>query len=174
MKNRYYIYPALAVLVIILAACGQAPQTKGPNLPKDVPGATQPYTSEAAGKPGLKVYQVNPDGSSQEVVVPGLTQQSESIGVVPDTKGMVITAEGFNPSSLTFKTGTKLIIQNSDNVNHQPMSDPHPAHTDCPELNSDKPLAMGEFFEVVLTEAKTCGIHDHLNPGLKATITVTE
>lgn len=170
MKKRFFILPAL----LILAACGQAPETKGPDLPRDVPGATQPFTSEAAGKPVLQVYQVNPDGSSQELLVPGLTQQAESPLAMPDIKGMVITAEGFNPSSLTFKTGTKLIIQNSDAAPHQPSSDPHPLHTDCPELNAENPLGMGESYEMVLTEAKTCGMHDHLNPEMKATITVTE
>lgn len=175
MKTGYYVFPALLVSAIVLAACAQTPaQPPAPTLPKDVPGATQPFTSEAAGKPGLSVYQVNQDGSSQEVAVPGLTQQEDNSIAVPATKGMVITKEGFNPSTLTFKVGTKLIIQNSDSANHQPMSDPHPAHTDCPELNSAKPLALGEFYEVTITSAKTCGIHDHLNPELKAAITVTE
>jgi len=188
MKIRYLLYPPLVASVIMLTACGQATQPEAPNLPKDVPGATQPYTGEAATgeaakKPGLTVYQINPDGSSQQVLVPGLTQQPEGTGgagaaaennrqdgIIPDMKGMVITKEGFNPSSLTLKAGTKLIIQNSDDASHRPMSDPG---TDCPGLNSDKPLAKGEFFEVVLTEPGTCGIHDDLNQQLKATITVT-
>jgi hypothetical protein len=180
MKTRYISYPALIIAVLVLAACAQ--QTKPPNLPKEVTGTPAPYTGEAGGgkgtgeiAPGLTVYQVNPDGSSQQIG--GNTPPQESapaIGTDPDVKGMVITKEGFNPSTLTFKTGTKLIIQNSDSAMHQPASDPHPVHTDCPELNSDKPLAMGEFLEVTLTGPKTCGFHDHLNPGLKATITVTE
>ena len=91
MKIRYLLYPPLVASVIMLTACGQATQPEAPNLPKDVPGATQPYTGEAATgeaakKPGLTVYQINPDGSSQQVLVPGLTQQPEDAGATGSTQ----------------------------------------------------------------------------------------
>ena len=170
MKKTGLFFLILIVLSsFILAACG------GPAAP--AAQTPLPYTGEAAQKDaGLKIYQVQPDGTRIEVKNVNITQETQQSGpvVLTDTKGMVIDATGFQPDSLTFKAGTKLIIQNIDTVSHQPSSDPHPAHTDCPELNAGKPLAAGESYEVTITGPKVCGIHDHLNPDLKATITVTE
>jgi hypothetical protein len=41
-------------------------------------------------------------------------------------------------------------------------SDPHPAHTDCPAINSVGFLQPGESRATAnLTTARTCGFHDH-------------
>jgi len=175
MKKTALSIVLILATALFLTACGE--QKPVINLPKEIVSPTPfPYTGEA-GKPktpGLQVYQLNNDGTSQEVsnINSVNTDKPAAIGAV--AKGIVITKDGFTPSAITYKAGTKLTIQNMDSVEHQPASDPHPAHTICPELNSEKPLAPNEFFEVVITGPKTCPIHDHLNPALTATITVTE
>lgn len=164
-------------LTLFLSACAEQKPEK--RLPREVVNTSpQPYTGEV-GKPkdpgvvedsGLQVYQINEDGTSQEVLV-GQDEENkaETVG-----KGIVITADGFVPPAITMKVGQKLMIQNMDTADHQPSSDPHPEHSDCPELNAGKVLKENEFYEVTVGEPKTCGIHDHLNPELKATITITE
>ena len=44
-------------------------------------------------------------------------------------------------------------------------SDPHPEHTDCPELNQIGFLNTGQSRPSGnLNTARRCGIHDHSNP----------
>jgi hypothetical protein len=46
-------------------------------------------------------------------------------------------------------------------------SDPHPDHTDCPELNQVGFLNPGQSRETGnLTLPKTCGFHDHDLPNI--------
>jgi len=54
---------------------------------------------------------------------------------------------------------------NQDSRAHQPQSNPHLVHTDCPAINSVGVLQPGESrmtgtFDV----EKACGFHDHMNP----------
>ena len=54
--------------------------------------------------------------------------------------------------------------------------DPHPSHTDCPELNQIGTLNTGQQRQSGnLNTARTCGMHDHSDPdraSLRATITI--
>jgi hypothetical protein len=54
---------------------------------------------------------------------------------------------------------------NQDTRAHQPQSNPHLVHTDCPAINAVGVLQPGESrmtgtFDV----EKACGFHDHMNP----------
>lgn len=55
-------------------------------------------------------------------------------------------------------------------------SDPHPDHTDCPELNSVGFLVPGQTKETGnLNTLRTCGFHDHNMPevtSLQGTIVI--
>jgi hypothetical protein len=55
-------------------------------------------------------------------------------------------------------------------------SDPHPAHTDCPELNQVDFLSAGQSRSSGnLNTARTCGYHDHTddtNANMRGTITI--
>jgi len=72
--------------------------------------------------------------------------------------------------------GTQVTFVNSDSKNHQMNSDPHPEHTDCPELNQVGNLEPGQSRQSGnLNVARRCGFHDHLNDGnnaLKGAITI--
>ena len=65
---------------------------------------------------------------------------------------------------------------NSDSRTHEMDSDPHPEHTDCPELNQIGFLNPGQSRQSGnLNTARKCGMHDHNSPDtatLKATITI--
>lgn len=72
--------------------------------------------------------------------------------------------------------GTRVLFVNSDSRPHNMNSDPHPEHTDCPELNQVGFLTPGQSRETGnLVTARTCGFHDHDNPALttlQGTITI--
>lgn len=80
------------------------------------------------------------------------------------------------PSALTVSRGTQVTILNADSRTHEMDSDPHPEHTDCPELNSIGFLSTGQSRQSGnLNIARRCGLHDHSAPdvaSLKATITI--
>jgi hypothetical protein len=80
------------------------------------------------------------------------------------------------PQTLTVTRGTLITILNSDSRVHEMYSDPHPEHTDCPELNEIGFLNPGQSRQSGnLNIARKCGFHDHRNPdndGLKGTITI--
>ena len=53
----------------------------------------------------------------------------------PTDATITITATGVNPTTVTINAGGRITWVNNDTVPHQPSSDPHPVHTDCPGLN---------------------------------------
>ena len=58
--------------------------------------------------------------------------------------------------------GTQVTFVNSDGSVHEMFSDPHPEHTDCPELETVGFLSPGQSHETKnFVTARTCGFHDH-------------
>jgi hypothetical protein len=95
----------------------------------------------------------------------------------PSPNTLVITNNRICPTqTLTVTRGSQVTILNSDSRVHEMDSDPHPEHTDCPELNQIGFLDVGMSRQSGnLNTARTCGFHDHSNPdndGLKGTIAV--
>jgi hypothetical protein len=69
------------------------------------------------------------------------------------------------PTTLTVTRGTQITISNQDSRVHEMDSDPHPEHTDCPEINAIDFLNPGQSRQSSnLNIARTCGFHDHQNP----------
>ena len=89
---------------------------------------------------------------------------------------LVIQNNTICPSALTISRGTQITILNADSRVHDMDSDPHPEHTDCPELNQIGFLNPGQSRQSGnLNTARRCGLHDHGAPdtaALKATITI--
>jgi len=66
---------------------------------------------------------------------------------------------------------------NNDNQSHNMTSDPHPEHTDCPEINSVGFLSGGQQRQTgnMVTNRAVCGFHDHDLPnvaGLQGSISI--
>jgi plastocyanin len=79
---------------------------------------------------------------------------------------ITITSSGANPRQLTVPPGTRVLFTNNDTRAHQMTSDPHPEHTDCPEINQVGNLVPGQTKETGnLNTVRTCAFHDHDNPG---------
>ena len=80
------------------------------------------------------------------------------------------------PSTITVARGSQVTMINNDSRVHEMDSDPHPEHTQCPELNQIDFLNPGQSrTSGNLNTARTCGYHDHTNPdtaSMKGTIVI--
>jgi hypothetical protein len=94
------------------------------------------------------------------VLVPGPPGQQPT----PTLGTITMAAAGVSPRAITIAVGGRLSFVNNDTVFHQPSSDPHPLHTECPQLNLAV-LAPGQSADTgIFTTARTCTYHDHLQP----------
>lgn len=94
----------------------------------------------------------------------GSTPAAPSGGGNPNQ--MTISAAGvLSPSELVVAQGSRVLFINNDAQRHEITSDPHPEHTDCPEINQVGLLTPGQRRETGnLVVIRTCGVHDHENP----------
>jgi plastocyanin len=87
-----------------------------------------------------------------------------------------ITSAGVTPKNIVISRGSQVTFVNNDSQQHEMASDPHPEHTDCPEINSVGVLNGGQTRQTGnLNTARTCGYHDHMhfeNNNLKGTILI--
>ena len=78
---------------------------------------------------------------------------------------ITITAGGVSPKSVQVSPGARVLFINNDSRSHNMTSDPHPEHSDCPEINQVAFLSPGQNRETGnLNTIRTCGFHDHDNP----------
>ena len=102
-------------------------------------------------------------GTTTPSAMPAATITISSTGVV-------------SPKSVTVPRGSQVQFVNNDRVAHQMSSNPHPEHTDCPEINAVGFLSPNQSRQTGnLNTARTCGYHDHdapTNTGLQGTIII--
>jgi plastocyanin len=93
------------------------------------------------------------------------TTSPDSGSPVPTPTGLTITISTQGvvaPKTLTIKAGSQVTFVNNDSIAHLMFSDPHPEHTDCPEINQVGFLPPGEARQTGnLNTIRTCGYHDH-------------
>ena len=83
---------------------------------------------------------------------------------LPNATTILISNNAVCPQTLTVVRGSRVTFLNDDSRAHEMNSDPHPEHSDCPELNQVGHLERGQSRESGnLTVAGRCGFHDHLN-----------
>ncbi|MEZ5283511.1 MAG: hypothetical protein R2712_01630 [Vicinamibacterales bacterium] len=97
----------------------------------------------------------------------------------PSTATITIGADGrVAPSAVSILRGGRVTFVNNDSRAHDMSSDPHPVHTDCPEMNQVGFLQTGQSgTTAAFGTARTCGFHDHNQPsetGLQGRITITD
>ena len=83
---------------------------------------------------------------------------------------MVISPSGvLTPSEITIPIGSRVLFINNHSRPHQMASDPHPEHSDCPEMDPIGILAPGQRRETSnFVTVRTCGVHDHEDFGNKS------
>jgi plastocyanin len=81
-----------------------------------------------------------------------------------------------SPSTVTITRGGRVTFVNNHTRAHDMSSDPHPEHTDCPEMAAVGFLSPGQSrTSSNFNTARSCGFHDHNEPdttGLKGRITI--
>jgi len=89
---------------------------------------------------------------------------------------ITIGAAGVTPKNVQITLGERVRFVNNDSRAHNIGSDPHPEHTDCPDINQVGFLSPGQSRETGnFVTTRTCGFHDHDNPdnqSLRGTITI--
>lgn len=82
------------------------------------------------------------------------------------TTTITIGADGrVSPASITVSPGTRVTFVNNSNAAHDMSSDPHPEHTDCPEIDQVGFVNAGQTKQTGnLNVVRTCGFHDHNRP----------
>jgi plastocyanin len=112
-------------------------------------------------------------GGSDNPTAPSGGGSGGSGGTVSGT--ITITAAGVSPKTVTVAVGTRVTFVNNDSRPHDMNSNPHPEHTDCPEINVGFISAGATGTTQNLTRARVCGFHDHNQPdvtALQGTITI--
>lgn len=84
-----------------------------------------------------------------------------------------ITAQGFEPSVISVKKGTKITWVNDDDKMHQVVSNPHPSHEGLSGLKSEI-LNNEQTYEYTAGQTGSYGYHDEINPIINGTIEVQE
>lgn len=103
-----------------------------------------------------------------------LTKSSDKPTSSPAETGastITYTNDGFSPASLTVKAGTAVTVNNDSSQLLQFDSNPHPDHTDNPELNVGT-VSPGKTKTVTVTVTGSHGYHNHLNTGDTGTLVV--
>lgn len=88
-------------------------------------------------------------------------------GGSPGTSGATITIENgrVNPSQVTISVGQSVTFVNNDGGVRNISSDPHPVHSDCPQINVVGNLSSGQSrLTNAFPSARTCGFHNHDDP----------
>lgn len=111
-----------------------------------------------------------PSSSNTSNVSSSNTSSSTSTSTKADVT-MKYTDSGFQPNSLTMKSGQTIAFENDSSRELQVDSDPHPVHTNNAELNVGS-VPIGSTQTVTLTTKGTWGIHNHLDPSDTATVVV--
>jgi len=129
----------------------------------------------------LKILTAGVAAAAAVACVVSCGSSSSTTPTPPPTGGttsntITITNNAVSPQNITVARGSQVTMINNDTRVHDMDSDPHPEHTDCPELNQIGFLNPGQSRQSGnLNTAKRCGFHDHGNPenaALRGTITI--
>ena len=106
----------------------------------------------------------------------GGTMSPSGGGTPPPNTTITITSSGVSPKNLVVSPGTQVTFVNNSLANHDMYSNPHPEHTDCPEINNVGHITPGQSKQTGnLNTVRTCGYHDHelfSDTSLQGTITI--
>ena len=88
-------------------------------------------------------------------------------GGSPGPSGATITISNgrVNPSEVTITVGQSVTFVNNDSRTRNVTSNPHPVHTDCPQINAVGNVVTGQSrLTNAFPSARSCGFHDHDDP----------
>lgn len=139
------------VAVVLIAAGGALALMSG----KSDDTAKEPSSSTTAPESTANTTESATEGSNEAAKEDTITYNND----------------GFSPSSLSAKAGSQVTVKNASSRSLQFDSDPHPQHTDNPELNIGI-IAPGDSKSFTVTTTGSHGFHNHLNASDTGTLTV--
>lgn len=116
-------------------------------------------------------HQQNPAPTSSSTQSTLMQSNSNKSAQKESAATITYTNSGFSPSKVTVKSGDQITIKNDSSQALEFSSDPHPVHTDNPELNQDV-LEPGQSRSFTVTTKGTWGYHDHLNEANSGSVVV--
>lgn len=101
-------------------------------------------------------------GSSSTPAAP-TTPTSPTNPTNPSSATITIGTDGrVSPASVTIAVGGRVTFINNHSLPHDMASDPHPSHTDCPQMDQVGFLTTGQQRTTGnFNTARACGFHDH-------------
>lgn len=115
--------------------------------------------------------QTTPDTTNQQTTNEPEAANNQADNDSGSVQTVIYDQNGFSPEMLTSKVGEKMNIENKSSSTIEVNSDPHPSHTENPELNVGA-IEPGATKSVTLTTTGTFGFHNHLQPDEKARVVV--
>jgi plastocyanin len=135
------------------------------------PGNKMDETQKAALNARIeqfKLHDPTPATLNSKRTSPATTPQSNQQN---QTHTVFIENGKFDPNTLSVNKNDTVVWLNKDTATHVIASDPHPAHTALPGLESNN-LSSNQTFSFKFTESGSFKYHDHLYPNIKGTIIV--
>lgn len=137
------------IIALVIAGIGFSVLNKQTATPQNAAQQNQGLTQTVAQPTN------NPTGSVQNQTVANIS----------------LTNQGFEPSTITIKTGTKVVWTNKSSDAATVNSDPHPIHNLFPFLNLGR-FEPGSQLDVIFSDKGKFTYHNHLNPSDKGTVIV--
>ncbi len=97
-----------------------------------------------------------------------------AIAVENKSEVIQMTDQGMHPSRLEIARGTTVFFVNTGKFKHWPASNNHPSHELYPDLDAKQTIAPGASWKFTFTKLGNWKLHDHLNPGFEALVTVVD
>lgn len=89
-----------------------------------------------------------------------------------ETTIIKMTADGFDPQTITLDQNSTVIFLNEDSKDRWPASNNHPVHDIYTDFDPKKPIPPGASWPFKPKKSGEWKFHDHLNPHLRGTLIV--
>lgn len=110
--------------------------------------------------------------TSDEEIKEEANKEEEEESMAKNQVTIEYDEDGFEPKSVTVKSGTSVIWKNDADNSVWVASAPHPAHTDYPGFDQLKGVGKGESYTFTFTKVGKWNYHNHLKPGDWGTVVV--
>ncbi len=160
--RRLSVLLGIALLPFVLAACEPASNENASTVVLDL-------VNEPVNVNGVGGANANLPGSNVNTVANVNAESPSNTNAA--AVSVALTATGYAPPSVTVKVGQVVTWTNTSGSSATVSSDPHPTHTDLPELDSPT-LGNGDSYSFTFTKVGTWGYHNHLDPSVEGTVIV--
>jgi len=116
-------------------------------------------------KPAVKPFEIKSKAPAPAVIAPL---------VVPEKMIVTYTDSGFSPSFLSVKNGTTVTFKNESARSMWVASNPHPVHTTYSAFDEKTSVDKGGEYSFTFTKSGNWKYHNHLSPGARGEVDVTE